>query len=275
MEQTRLAEDLMLAEAYLMHDQAEAALEILTRHCEDVEDYIDKNCPASEEEQWFSFSSLFERLAYRMVEQDPRTLHQINEPFDRLYEDLSLAYVHTGDYERGIQALQQAVRWNPMECSYRLNAAELLRTNGDQETALKLAFSVFERASQAEHLCRAFVMFAQWYESCGRFREAAAALRAARHLEVADGVLEALLQRTKDTEADPDLLDDAEMHEVLEAEGLPDGANAQVAVCLLMCAQDALQADDMQEATRLTLQARDLVGESALKALQALVSEGA
>ena len=51
--------------------------------------------------------------------------------------------------------------------------------------------------------------------------------------------------------------------ELVEAEGLPDGANAEIAVCLLMCATDAADAGDSNLAASLTLRARDLVGAEA------------
>lgn len=56
-------------------------------------------------------------------------------------------------------------------------------------------------------------------------------------------------------------------------EGLPDGANADIAVCLLMCASDAAAAGARDVAANLTLRARDLVGEAAAKALLELIRE--
>ena len=75
------------------------------------------------------------------------------------------------------------------------------------------------------------------------------------------------------TDHDPDLLTDEQASEVLSAEGLPDGANAEVAVCLLMCASDAAAAGMRDLATTLTLRARDLVGTQAATALIELIHE--
>ena len=63
------------------------------------------------------------------------------------------------------------------------------------------------------------------------------------------------------------------MRELLAAEGLPDGANAEIAVCLLMCADDAMAAGQRDVAVTLTLRARDLVGEPAVRALLELIHE--
>ena len=62
-----------------------------------------------------AFPTLFDRLAYRRVENDPRKLEDVHEPFDRLYGDLAMAYVRTGDYENAMNALKTAIRWNPNE----------------------------------------------------------------------------------------------------------------------------------------------------------------
>ena len=273
MSQTTLADELERAEGLMLQGEAEQAAELLARLAEDAEEYVDKNCPTTDEVQWFSFPTLFERLAYRRVEDDPRELRDVGEPLDRLYNDLALASVQAGDYDEATEALKRAVRWNPMDCSYRLNLADLFRVTGDMQEYLALTFSVFERASDARHLVRAFVNFSGYFEVCEKPRTAAAALRAARALGMPDSTLEAALNQAAGTEKDPDLVDDSEMRELLAAEGLPDGANAEIAVCLLMCAADAAEAGARDVAATLTLRARDLVGEAACKALLELIHD--
>ena len=266
-----LAEELLRAEGLLVQGEAELALDLLERLAEDAEEYVDRNCPTTDELQWFSFPTLFERLAYRRVEKDPRELRDVGEPFDRLYADLALAYVHVGDYDGADRALRQAIRWNPMGCEHRLNLADLCRIAGNLQEHLALSFSVFERASEATHLARAFTNFAAYFQMAEQPRVAAAALRAARRLRVRDGALESALRNAAGTEADPDTLTDEEATRLLAAEGLPDAANAEIAVCLLMCASDLAAADDRELATELTLRARDLVGEQACMALLELI----
>ena len=273
MERTELTEEIERAEGLMLQDQAEQAEELLARLADDAEAYVDANCPTTDELQWFSFPSLFERLAYRRVESDPRELREVGEPLDRLYSDLALARVHAEDYDGAAAALKAAVRWNPMDCAARLNLADLCRASGDVQEYLALTYSVFERASEATHLARAFVNFAGWFQATEKPRVAAAALRAARNLDVRDGVLAAALDQASGTDRDPDLVTDSEATELLAAEGLPDGANAEIAVCLLMCAGDAASAGARDLAANLALRARDLVGEAAVEALLALIRE--
>ena len=132
---------------------------------------------------------------------------------------------------------------------------------------LALTYSCFERASEARHLARAFLNFSGYFEAQGKPRTAAAALRAARRLEVEDSALKAALDQAAGTERDPDGVTDKETTDLLAEEGLPDGANAEVAICLLMCAQDAAVAGDRNVATGLTLQLiRDTDAEMAQEA---------
>lgn len=268
---TTLEDKIAQAESLLMQGQEEAAEELLVRLADDAEQYVDANCPTSEEVQWFSFPTLFERLAYRRVESDPRELRDVGEPFDRLYADLGLVEVHLGDYDAASRALAQAVRWNPMSCENRLNLAELYRVSGDMREYLALSYSVFERASDPAHLARAFVNFAGWFEASEKPLTAAAALRAARNLDTSDTTVAAALDQAAGTPRDPDQVSDAQAHDLLEAEGLPDGANAEIAICLLMCASDVAELGDRNLATRLTLKARDLVGQDATMALLELI----
>lgn len=274
MSQTTLTEELMRAEGLLVQGQGEQAHDLLVRLADDAEEYVDRNCPTTDELQWFSFPTIFERLAYRRVEGDPRELRDVGEPLDRLYADLALADVHVGDYGHATEALKQAVRWNPMGCGHRLNLADLFRIAGDMQECLALTFSVFERASDPLHLVRAFLTFSGYFQASGSPRVAAAALRAARRLETDDSALAAALDQAAGTDHDPDLVSDDEMRTLLASEGLPDGANAEMAICLLMCASDAAGLGQRDVATTLTIRARDLVGEDAAKALLALVREG-
>ena len=271
--QTEMTDELERADGLMLQGQPELAAELLARLAEDAEEYVDKNCPTTDEVQWFSFPTLFERLAYRRVEKDPRELRDVGEPLDRLYGDLALSNVHAGDYDAAMSALKSAIRWNPMDCGSRLNLADLYRVAGDMQEYLALTYSVFERASDARHLARAFVNFAGWLAGEGKSRAAAAALRAARNLDVRDAALAAALDQAAGTDRDPDQVSDSEASELLAAEGLPDGANAEIAVCLLMCATDAAAAGARDEAATLTLRARDLVGEPAAKALLELIRE--
>lgn len=271
--QTEMTDELERAEGLMLQGQPERAAELLARLAEDAEEYVDKNCPTTDEVQWFSFPTLFERLAYRRVEKDPRELRDVGEPLDRLYGDLALANVHAGDYDAAMSALKSAIRWNPMDCGSRLNLADLYRVAGDMQEYLALTYSVFERASDARHLARAFVNFSGWFQASEKPRTAAAALRAARALDVRDSSVDAALDQAAGTERDPDLVSDDEVEALLAEEGLPDGANADIAVCLLMCASDAAAADARDVAANLTLRARDLVGEAAAKALLELIRE--
>lgn len=271
MSRTNMTDEILRAEGYLMQDHDEQAIELLSRLAEDAEEYVDRNCPTTESLQWFAFPTLFDRLAYRRVEGDPRELRDIGEPLDRLYGDLALAAVKIGDYETAIESLKQAIRWNPMDCGARLDLADLFRIAGDSQEYLALTFTVFERASDARHLARAFLTFADYFAVCEKPKTAAAALRAARKLDVDDSALAAALDQAAGTGRDPDSVTDAEAAELLAAEGLPDGANAEIAICLLMCASDAASAGERDLATALTLRARDLVGEPAAMALLELI----
>lgn len=273
MDESGMTEGLAHAEALMIEGQNDEALSVLLGIAEDAEEYVDRNCPTTDEVQWFSFPTIFERLAYRRVEKDPRELRDVGEPMDRLYGDLALAAVHTGDYDIATNALKQAVRWNPMGCEMRLNLADLFRVNGDINEYLALTYSVFERASDARHLARAFANFSEYFLVQQKPRTAAAALRAGRRLGVRERALDQALDQAAGTTHDPDLVGDDEARDLLAQEGLPDGANAEIAICLLMCATDAAQAGQQDVATNLTVRARDLVGEDASMALLRLIRQ--
>lgn len=272
-QQTILEEDIQRAEGLMLQGQYEPAQELLSRRAKDAEAYVDANCPTTNDQQFFSFPTPFDYLAYVRVEKDPRTLYDVGEPLDRLYRDLAYADAQLGAYQDAPEALKQAVRWNPMDCASRLNLADLFETAGDEKEYLALAYSVFERASKPEHLVHAFLVFSNWFQKQGNEMASKAALRAARNFGVHDSALEASLDEVRGTSRDPDTIGDQEATDALAQEGLPYGANAEIAICLLQCALDEANEGNKAEATEFTVRARDLIGESAAMGLLKMLRE--
>ncbi len=273
MEPTQLSDDLLRAEGLLVNNQGQQARDLLARMAEDAEEYIAQHYQTTEDTQYFSFPELYYLLSYKKVESDPREIVIVNEPFDRMYEDLAIANVLVGDYQLAQEALKQAVRWNPMDCEYRLRLADLFMTNGDMNEYLALTYSVFERASKAEHMIRAYVNFAAYFEQSGREMLCAAALKAAAQFNIDEPHLMDALEAAANTTHDPHLIDQKEAGEMLEGEGIPEGANAEIAICLLMCAVDAANVQDKVQATNLMLMARNLIGAPACQALLELIQD--
>lgn len=274
MDLTVSVSDIQQAENFLAQGDIDRALPLLEQLREDAELYMDAECEASDKRQFFSFESAFERLAYRRVEKDPRELVQVPVPFDRIYAALAFAYIQKRELEKARDMLMQAVRWNPMNCAYRLDLAELFRATGNVQEWASLSHSVLERASEAAHVAHAYVNLGTFFLDEGQNPAAAAACaRLATRMLPSDERVVQLLERVDEecpqavSETDERLLGQ------LELEGVPTSPSAEIAICLIMCATDAAQAGDTQEATRLTLRARDLVGAKACEALVKLVRE--
>ena len=243
-------QDITYAENYLAQGDLATATPLLERLVELAEEYIDAECKTEEKRQYFSFDSKFERLAYRRVEKDPRELVQVEVPFDRLYSDMAFAYIRQQDYVSARNALMQAVRWDPMNCNYRLDLAELFR-------ALAYAnLGQYFLEPETENVSAAV--------GCARL-----ALRLAPN----DAHTTRLLNKIHTTY--PDAADESDDHVMgeLALQGVPTSPSAEIAICLIMCATDAASDGDKQEATRLTVRARDLVGEEACAAIIKLVRE--
>lgn len=265
--------DLAAAEACLAEGDVEAAQAMLERMVDEAEGYVAAECPASDDVQYFSFPTTFDRLAYRRVERDPRRLVQVPVPLDRLYADAAFAYIKREDWEEAKSALSQAVRWNPMNCAYRLDLAELYRMGDDVREWAALSFSVLERASEGRHVCRAYVNLGNLYLSEGNLAVARGCAVLAGKFDAAYEGLGVLAGRLSEAGEDAERIDDDAAVSAVESEGLPVGANAEIAVCLLMCASDAAREGDRAEATRFALKARGLVGEATATALMQLINE--
>lgn len=268
-------QDITYAENYLAQGDLATATPLLERLVELAEEYIDAECKTEEKRQYFSFDSKFERLAYRRVEKDPRELVQVEVPFDRLYSDMAFAYIRQQDYVSARNALMQAVRWDPMNCNYRLDLAELFRALEDKQEWASLSFSVLERASDGKCAARAYANLGQYFlePETENVSAAVGCARLALRLAPGDAHTTRLLNKIHTTY--PDAADESDDHVMgeLSLQGVPTSPSAEIAICLIMCATDAASDGDKQEATRLTVRARDLVGEEACAAITKLVRE--
>ena len=267
------SDDVRYVEGFLAAGDIDAALPLLRRYAQMVEEWAQEECIGTDKRQWFSFSNAFERLAYRRVEGDPRELVQVDAPLDRLYSALGFACIQKEDWEGAKNALMQAVRWNPMNCAYRLNLADVFHVLGDVQEWAGLSKSVVDRAADASACARAYANLGEFFLDTGNPRAAAGCLNAADGL--AAGESRALRLRNRIMKEAPEALDVSEgaCAEELELQGVPAQPNAEVAICLLMCASDAAAAGDTDHAATFTVQARDLVGEDAAKALIRLIRE--
>ena len=188
---------------------------------------------------------------------------------------MAYAYIRQQDYVSARNALMQAVRWDPMNCNYRLDLAELFRALEDKQEWASLSFSVLERASDGKCAARAYANLGQYFlePETENVSAAVGCARLALRLAPGDAHTTRLLNKIHTTY--PDAADESDDHVMgeLALQGVPTSPSAEIAICLIMCATDAASDGDKQEATRLTVRARDLVGEEACAAIIKLVRE--
>lgn len=267
------AQEVAYAENLLATGNDEQALDLLQELADAVTEFAQEQCQATDKKQWFSFESPFERLAYRQVERDPRELVQVAVPFDRVYADLALAYMRIQRWEPARDALMQAVRWNPMNCTYRLDLAELFAALDDVQEFAALSASVIDRAADAALLGRAYANLGQFFLQSENDLAAEGCRRLAMKYGERDTRVQSFEQQMEEEHANLAVKEDTRVFSAVQEQGIATNPSAEIAVCLLMCASDAAAAGAQNEATNLTLRARDLIGEEACSALAKLIRE--
>lgn len=266
-------QDIEYAETYLAAGDISTASQMLERYLELAEEYIAEECQATDEVQYFSFQDSFERLCYARVEHDPRRIVAVPAPFDRLYSDLAYVCIQQQDYERARDALVQAVRWNPMNCKYRLDLAEIFRALGDIQEWAALSNSVLERASDGRVAARAYSNLGQLFIDQDNAVAASGCARLAVRLAPADARTVALMDRL--AKEHPEVAKDSDDHVLgeLSIQGIPTSPSADVAICLLICASDAATAGDRAQAAEYTARANGLIGKEACSTLIKMIRE--
>ena len=266
-------QDIEYAETYLAAGDISTASQMLERYLDLVEEYIAEECQATDEVQYFSFQDSFERLCYARVEHDPRRIVAVPAPFDRLYSDVAYVCIQQQDYERARDALVQAVRWNPMNCKYRLDLAEIFRALGDIQEWAALSNSVLERASDGRVAARAYSNLGQLFIDQDNAVAASGCARLAVRLAPADARTVALMDRL--AKEHPEVAKDSDDHVLgeLSIQGIPTSPSADVAICLLICASNAAAAGDRARAAEYTARANGLIGKEACSALIKMIRE--
>lgn len=266
-------QDIEYAETYLAAGDISTASQMLERYLELAEEYIAEERQATDEVQYFSFQDSFERLCYARVEHDPRRIVAVPAPFDRLYSDVAYVCIQQQDYERARDALVQAVRWNPMNCKYRLDLAEIFRALGDIQEWAALSNSVLERASDGRVAARAYSNLGQLFIDQDNAVAASGCARLAVRLAPADARTVALMDRL--AKEHPEVAKDSDDHVLgeLSIQGIPTSPSADVAICLLICASDAATAGDRAQAAEYTARANGLIGKEACSALIKMIRE--
>ena len=266
-------QDIEYAEMYLAAGDISTASQMLERYLELAEEYIAEECQATDEVQYFSFQGSFERLCYARVEHDPRRIVAVPAPFDRLYSDVAYVCIQQQDYERARDALVQAVRWNPMNCKYRLDLAEIFRALGDIQEWAALSNSVLERASDGRVAARAYSNLGQLFIDQDNAVAASGCARLAVRLAPADARTVALMDRL--AKEHPEVAKDSDDHVMgeLSIQGIPTSPSADVAICLLICASNAAAVGDRAQAAEYTARANGLIGKEACSALIKMIRE--
>lgn len=268
--------DLMAAESLLSQERYEDALPVFQGMCKDCDDYAITHWQGDDHVQYFSFNSLVERLIYRRVENDKRTLHAIDVPVDRAYADLSFCYIMLGQDDQAMMALKKAIRYNPMNCVARLSLAELMRAHNEADEWLGLSYSVLERAVNPLHLARAFANFATSFMLQMKLSTAAAAVKVARIAIDGESLPQLDLVEQGLAAAEAQLPGDMDLElakKLLEEGGLPDGPNLEVAVTILIAADEANKRGQIEEAVELVQMCNALCGEDATMTLAHMVMD--
>lgn len=269
-------EQLERAESFLADAKYDQILPAFEGLVADMETYIDENCLTTDAVQWFSFDSPFELLTYRRIEDDPRELKAAERPFARAYADLAFCQISLGNYEDAAENLKKAVRWNPMNCSYRLNLAGVFKRLGDYEEHLRMTFSVFARASHSTHLVRAYDSFAEYFIGCEQYETAAACVKCGLRLHEQDKRLVEKAAKLRDEhQCDPAAQTDELTESLLDEQGIPQGANVEVVLSALLLADISGARSDMQTCADMAQIAVDLVGQQRATALAKMVSDAA
>ncbi len=266
-------EQLKLAESFIQDNKINEIVPVFEGIVKDIKEAQESEFKSTDEVQYFCFENLLEKLIYKKVEDDPRELIDVDLPFDRVYSDLAFCYIQLQNYDGAREALAQAVRWNPINCAYRLNLAELYRVSEKAEEWLGLSYSVFDRAYHPEHIVQAYMNFIPYMINLKKVSTAAALTKAALELLPDEPSVNEAADALKDAGSDPRTMDSNLAEQLLEEMQIPEGANATVIITALICSEQAKEQGKQELVDYFEEIAGRLASQETVETLRALVQD--
>ncbi len=130
-----------------------------------------------DETEYVVFAQPMEKAVYSYKFKNDKKTYTPIEPLPDFYYLYGVAKKVQGDNDGAIDALQKAIRWDPVACGIYLELADYIRESGDTEKFMELTEKAYEYAYLPGDLARCYSAFGRFYFERGRMETAIACMQ--------------------------------------------------------------------------------------------------
>ena len=106
--------------------------------------------------EYHTFNTPIEEIIYRHRCQPKKELRQAPEPLSLLYMNLGVVLLELEEMDAAKDALEKAMRWNPIDADIAFEHAEIFKKLGRMDEFFKLTMGIFPNVYQRRHLARCY-----------------------------------------------------------------------------------------------------------------------
>lgn len=149
------------AEVFLYKKEYEKSKELLEPLVVKVDALVEYKPTASYE--YHNFNSFFEEILYRQLFETEKEIRPTPGPFDKLFFLYGIALFNLGELENAAIALEKASKWNPIDTSIGLQAAEVFKKQGNLEEFMNRTRAVFKHADTPNKVAKCYLNYGYYF----------------------------------------------------------------------------------------------------------------
>ena len=153
-------------------DKVIEVLEPVLKKIEEENPYVN-----DDSSEYLVFAQPMEKAIYAYKFKNDKTAYTPIEPLPDFYFLYGVAKKVNGDNDAAIDALEKALRWNPVACGIYLELADYIRESGDTDKFMELNEKAFGYAYAPADLARCYSAFGRFYFERGRMDTAIACMQ--------------------------------------------------------------------------------------------------
>lgn len=210
---------------YIQKDELDRALDLADQMVIDLED---EEILDEEHYEYHTFYDFFQETLYRHRFKPQKELRQADIPYSEIYYRHAYLLLKKQRFEKAEEALERALKWNPIEAKIHFLYAELFRQTGDTEKFLSVLRETYNNAYSLYDLSKIFSGLGYYLTEKEEYLQAKACYKLSlKYDDENEQAAEALKHLKEATDGLPDPTDE-ETADIVRVYGFETGASSDV-----------------------------------------------
>ncbi|MCR5230472.1 MAG: hypothetical protein K6D03_10145 [Solobacterium sp.] len=226
------------------YGQAEKIIEPMIRETEDAGLFID-----DEVSEYHVFDDLFEEIIYIEMKHPEKKIMHAPFPYHEIYLRFGSLMIDMGRYEEARNALEKALRWNPVSSGIWLEYAEVFKYLKMTDELFRTTKELFQYAYQPEYIAKCYRNFGYCLIEEKKYRDAVICYFMSLMYDSESMQAEEELMYIRETAGiEPALPSQEDIIRLCRTYGIPSGPNPEVYDMAYSAGQMMIEKNDYRNA---------------------------